>query len=93
MTPGPPWRVVSVEVRPGYRLHVRFADGVGGDVELAPLLARPDLATTAFAPLVESSYFARAVIEDGAVTWPNGADLAPDAMYEATAARGVWRPA
>jgi hypothetical protein len=24
------------------------------------------------------------------VTWPNGADLAPDAMYDAIRAQGVW---
>jgi len=92
MTPGAPWKVVSVDVRPGYVLHVRFADGVDGDVDMGPLHARPDLASTAFGPLVETSYFARASIEHGAVTWPNGADLAPDAMDEAIAAGGVWRP-
>jgi hypothetical protein len=26
----------------------------------------------------------------GAVQWPNGADLAPDAMYDAIRERGQW---
>lgn len=27
------------------------------------------------------TYFAKAFIADGAVVWPNGVDMAPDAMY------------
>ncbi len=93
MTNHAPWQVVGLEVRPGYVLHVRFADGVCGDVDLTPFLARADLAETVFAPLRETAFFARASIDRGAVTWPNGADLAPDAMHDAIAARGVWQPA
>ena len=32
----------------------------------------------------------KARIEMGAVQWPNGADLAPDAMYDAIRQSGVW---
>jgi Protein of unknown function (DUF2442) len=86
------WKVVGLDVRPGFVLRVRFADGVAGDVDMKPLLSRPDVAQTVFAPLRDTAYFARATIDRGAVTWPNGADLAPDAMYDAIASRGAWRP-
>jgi hypothetical protein len=29
-------------------------------------------------------------LEFGAVVWPNGEDLAPDAMYDAIRASGEW---
>jgi hypothetical protein len=93
MTKPAPWHVIGLEARPGFVLHVRFADGVAGEVDLKVLLARPDLAGTAFAPLRDAAYFARAAVDRGAVTWPNGADLAPDAMHDAIALRGVWQPA
>jgi hypothetical protein len=31
-------------------------------------------------------------VELGAATWPNGADLAPDAMYDAIREHGVYTP-
>ena len=36
-----------------------------------------------FATLADPVRFAEAGVEYGAVTWPAGADLAPDAMYAA----------
>jgi len=36
-----------------------------------------------FEPLRDPSYFARVKLSDyGAPVWPNGLDLAPDALYE-----------
>jgi hypothetical protein len=45
---------------------------------------------TLFEPLRDPEYFGRAAVELGAVTWPNGADLAPDAMYDAIRQCGEW---
>ena len=45
-------------------------------------LASPAVEGTVFEPLRDPAEFAKARIEMGAVQWPNGADLAPDAMYE-----------
>jgi hypothetical protein len=33
---------------------------------------------------------ASGAVASGAVQWPNGADLAPDAMYDAIRAHGTW---
>ena len=36
-----------------------------------------------FEPLHDPAYFQRFFVEAGTVTWPNGADIAPETLYEA----------
>jgi hypothetical protein len=74
------WDVVEVKPEPGYRLFVRFKDGLSGRITL-----EHDELTGVLAPLREPSFFNRVFIECGAVTWPGELDLAPDAMYRAIA--------
>lgn len=71
--------IVEVEVCGPHMLDVRFNDGVRKKVDLSPLLSGP-----VFAPLQDPSYFARVVVDPraGTVVWPNGADLAPEALYD-----------
>ena len=45
---------------------------------------------TIFDPLRNPALFAQARVVRGAVQWPSGADLAPDAMYDAIWKRGQW---
>jgi hypothetical protein len=45
-----------------------------------------------FAALADVAVFSLATVEFGAVTWPNGLDLAPDAMYAALRESGEWIP-
>jgi len=60
-------------------LDVLFSDGVRKRVDLSPFLTGP-----VFKPLRDPKYFARVVVdpECGTVVWPNGADLAPEALYD-----------
>jgi len=51
---------------------------------------RGSLPHRAFEPLRSPAVFARAGIVLGAVQWPDGADLAPDVMYDAIRKHGVW---
>ena len=88
-----PWKVAQVEVQDGFVLQVTFRDGVRGTVDMKPLLVRPDLVGTVFEPLRDPAFFSRAFVDHGAVTWPNGADLAPDALRNAIVAQGTWQPA
>ena len=70
-------RIVSVTPLPGYRLKIEFEDGVSGTVDLSD-----ELQGEMFEPLRDEAVFRDASIDAyGAVTWPNGADLAPDALY------------
>jgi len=43
-------------------------------------LHREDL-TGVLKPLLDTDFFGRVYIDSGAVAWPGGIDLAPDAMY------------
>ena len=85
-----PWRVVSVAALPGFRLQVTFVDGTSGEVDLGSFLQRPDVASGVFAPLRDPRVFARARVILGAIEWPDGPDLAPDAMYDAIREHGRW---
>ncbi|MBI5816136.1 MAG: DUF2442 domain-containing protein [Nitrospinae bacterium] len=72
------YRVIKVSVLSGYRLYVEFEDGVKGVISLDN-----DLFGPVFEPLKDPQYFAKAAIDEfGVICWPNGADLAPDAIYD-----------
>ena len=71
--------VTNLEYRGGHALHLRFSDGVAGDVDL-----RDELRGPIFEPLRDPSRFAGAYVDEelGTVVWPNGADVAPEFLYE-----------
>ena len=85
-----PWRVTSVKVLPDAQLEVTFVDGTSGKVDMQRFLSGPNIDTTVFEPLRDPAVFAEARVVMGAVQWPNGADLAPDAMYDAIRETGFW---
>lgn len=70
-----------VEVRPlgGYRLYLRFEDGVAGELDFSGRLRFDGV----FAPLRDPAFFGqvRIIPELGTIGWPNGADLDPDVLY------------
>ncbi len=73
------YRVVRVRAGQGYTLEVVFADATSGTVDLSSRLFGP-----VFEPLRDPALFSQVRVDDyGAVCWPNGADLAPDALYRA----------
>lgn len=88
--PAAPWRVTEVQALPGYRLKVRFRDGTIGTTDLSRLITGEQAGV--FAALRDPKLFAQVRVECGAVTWPGGPDLAPDAMHEAIRAGGEWIP-
>ena len=85
-----PWRVTSVAVLPDSRLRVSFVDGTAGEVLMRSFLSHPRIDGTIFEALRAPAIFDQAQVVLGAIQWPNGADLAPDAMYDAIHERGVW---
>jgi hypothetical protein len=79
-----------VAALPGFRLRVTFVDGTSGEVDLGAFLDRPEASLGVFAPLRDPEVFAQACVVLGAVEWPSGPDLAPDAMYDAIREHGRW---
>src|SRR2546427_7630408 len=69
--------VIRAEYRGEYRIHLAFTDGVENTVDFSQWLDGP-----VFEPLKEPGYFQRFFLEGGTVTWPNGADVAPETLYE-----------
>ena len=88
--PVAPWRVAVVDVEPDRQLRVTFVDGTTGTVDLRSFLNAPDIQGTVFEPLRDPLVFAQVHVAMGAVRWDNGADLAPDAMYDAIKLHGSW---
>ncbi len=71
-------RVTSVRVLPTYRLEIEFSDGVRGVLDYEARLFGPMME-----PLCDPARFAEVGLDEfGVICWPNGADLAPDAIYD-----------
>ena len=70
--------LVSAEYVKEYIIHVRFADGVEGDLDLKTELYGP-----IFEPLKDEIVFQHFEVhpELRTLTWPNGADFAPEFLY------------
>ncbi len=76
-------RVVEVKPHADGVLAVTFSDGRNGTVRFTEAAC-----FGVFAPLRDPAFLARAFVDHGVVTWPNGADLAPDAMHAAIGRNG-----
>ena len=70
--------VVRITYRDDYVFHVEFDDGVAGDIDFHEYVNKGPV----FFPLESKDFFKRAVIEGGTIAWPNGADIAPETLYE-----------
>lgn len=81
---------MSVRADDDLRLRVVFVDGTEGEVQLREFVGSPTVVGTLFEALREPEYFRQVRLHVGAVTWSNGADLAPDAMYDSIRATGHW---
>ena len=82
------WSIVRFAVLPNYRIEVSFADGTSGMADLSPRLLQGKLGD-GFDVLCDEPFFSKVYLEHGALTWPGGIDLAPDAMYQRIRAHGV----
>ncbi len=79
------YRIIRVSAGQGYTLKVVFADGTSGMVDLSSRLFG-----SVFEPLRDPALFSQVRVDEyGAVCWPNGADLAPDALYRAISSKSA----
>ena len=71
--------ITEAKALPGYRLHVRFSTGQEGNIDLSRELTGP-----VFDALRDDDLFSRVEVHSlfHTVTWPNGADLAPEYLLD-----------
>ena len=64
--------VIEASYRGDHRVWLKFNDGLEGEVDLAS-----ELGGEVFEPLRDKAYFASFRVDE-TLTWPNGADFAPE---------------
>lgn len=75
MTP----KITEAKYVEGYKLYVRFSDGSEGEINF-----EQELTGEIFEPLKDTSFFRKFSLnhEINTIMWPNGADFAPEFLYE-----------
>jgi hypothetical protein len=79
--------IVAITYLRGYAYRITFDDGLEGDIDFSEFLEGGPV----FQPLRALNFFRRARVEGGTIAWPNGADIAPEVLYEK--AEDACRPA
>ena len=68
--------VVKADYVKDYILSITFDDGVKKEVDISKWFKGP-----MFAPLKNKIYFKNFSIDGYTISWPNGADIAPESLY------------
>ena len=70
--------VRNIKYRGKYIYHIEFDDGVEGDLDFSEYLSKGPV----FEALKDRRLFSKATVEGGTIAWTNGADVAPETLYE-----------
>lgn len=71
-------RVTAFRPVAGFRVYFTFWDGTEKEIDLEPYLLGP-----IFEPLRrDPALFAQMFLDGDTIAWPNGADIAPETLYE-----------
>ena len=71
-------QVVEARHISGYIVSTRFDDGTEKHIDVSQWFKGP-----VFEPLKNPKLFKKFFIEGGTLAWPNGVDIAPEALYAA----------
>ncbi len=70
--------VIKIEYKNRYVFHIEFDDGENSEVDFEEYIQKWPI----FEPLRDINFFKKAVIAGGTICWSNGADIAPETLYE-----------
>ena len=72
-------RIIEAKYTSGFAIYLKFSDGTEGEIDLAG-----ELLGEIFGPLKQQAYFKQFKLnrELHTITWPNGADFAPEFLYD-----------
>lgn len=83
-------KVIKVEPRGAYRVHIWFSNGEAGERDLADVIgAGGDVV----APIRDPAEFARVFVQNGVLAWPSGFDLDAIALHREMADAGLLNAA
>ena len=82
-------QVIKAKYVSGFVIATRFDDGTEKHLDISQWFRGP-----VFKALKDPKFFSKFFVEGGTLAWPNGVDIAPEALYEASdsRARGKNRP-
>jgi len=70
--------VIAIQYTSGYCYRIVFDDNTSAVIDFSEYLDGGPV----FAPLRNVDFFRKARIEGGTIAWPNGADVAPETLYD-----------
>ena len=70
--------VIDIKYRGKYVYGIKFDDGIEGDIDFSEYLSRGPV----FQSIKDDKVFSKATVEGGTISWPTGADIAPETLYE-----------
>jgi len=68
--------IIKAQYIKDYIISMKFDNGIGKTVDISQYFKGP-----VFEALKKKSEFKKFFLDAGALAWPNGVDLAPDALY------------
>lgn len=71
-------KVIEINYQQGYIFNIVFDDGTCGNVDFSEYIGKWPI----FEPLRDLNLFKSATIDGGTIAWENGADIAPESLYE-----------
>ena len=75
-------QVIGARYVSGFTVSTRFDDGTEKQIDVSQWFKGP-----VFEPLKDRKLFKKFFIEGGTLAWPNGVDIAPEALYAARDAK------